>query len=81
MADQEITLTMPEELILNAENESAKRGISISVLMREMLERGLRTLEPTKEDADKAAKRFLELAKQHPIEMPEKLWKREDLYE
>jgi hypothetical protein len=49
--------------------------------MREMLERGLRTLEPAKEDADKAARRFLELAKQHPIEMPEKLWKREDLYE
>jgi hypothetical protein len=34
-----------------------------------------------KDEAVDAGKRFLELAKKHPIEMPEKLWKREDLYE
>ena len=77
MANRNITLSMPEELIRRAKIEAAKRDLSISALVREALERELRV----KDDAIRAGRRFLELAKKHPIEMPEKLWKREDLYE
>ena len=77
MANRNITLSMPEELIRRAKIEAAKRDLSISALAREALERELRV----KDDAIRAGRRFLELAKKHPIEMPEKIWKREDLYE
>ncbi len=68
---------MPEELIRRAKIESAKRDLSISALVRESLERELRA----KDASLKAGRRFLELARKHPIEMPEKMWRREDLYE
>jgi hypothetical protein len=77
MANRNITLSMPEELIRKAKIESAKRDLSISALVREALERELRAHDEGK----KALRRFLSLAKKNPIEMPEKLWKREDLYE
>jgi hypothetical protein len=68
---------MPEELIRRTKIESAKQDLSISAFVRQTLERELRS----KDEALKAGRRFLELAKKHPIEVPEKLWKREDLYE
>jgi hypothetical protein len=67
MANRNITLSMPEELIRRAKIEAAKRDLSISALTREALERELRA----KDDAIKAGRRFLELAEKHPIEMPE----------
>ena len=77
MANRNITLSMPEELIRKAKIEGAKRDLSLSALVREALEKDLRAHD----DGKKALRRFLNLAKKHPIEMPEKLWKREDLYE
>jgi hypothetical protein len=77
MANRNITLSMPEELIRKAKIEAAKRDLSISGLTREALERELRAHDEGK----KALRRFLNLAKKSTIEMPEKLWKREDLYE
>jgi hypothetical protein len=77
MANRNITLSMPEELIRRAKVESAKRDLSVSALMREALERELRA----DDDHLKAGRRFLALSKKHPIRMPEKLWKREDLYD
>ncbi len=77
MANRNITLSMPEELIRRAKIESAKRDLSISALMREALEKDLRAGDQGK----RALRRFLSLAKKHPTEMPKKLWKREDLYE
>ena len=77
MAKRNITLSMPEELIRKAKIEGAKRDLSISALVREALEKDLRAHD----DGKKALRRFLNLAKKRPIEMPEKLWKREDLYE
>jgi hypothetical protein len=77
MANRNITLSMPEELIRRAKIESVKRDLSISALTREALEKELQAGDQEK----KALRRFLNLAKKHPVEMPEKLWKREDLYE
>jgi hypothetical protein len=77
MANRNITLSMPEELIRRAKVESAKRDLSISALVRQTLEREL----PSEERSAEALRRFLALAEQHPIRMPKKLWKREDLYE
>lgn len=82
MANRNITLSLPEELIRRGKIEAAKRDLSICAFVREALVRELRAKEDVVQaDAVKAARRFLELAKEHPIEMPEKLWKREDLYE
>jgi hypothetical protein len=45
--------------------------------MRKALEKELRP----NDEGKKALRRFLALAKKNPIEMPQKLWKRDDLYE
>jgi hypothetical protein len=78
MANRNITLSMPEELIRRAKVESAKRDLSISALVRRTLER---ELPPEKERSAEALRRFLALSEKHPIRMRKKLWKREDLYE
>lgn len=77
MANRNITLNMPEDLIRRAKIESAKRDLSISALIRKSLERELRA----RDESIKAGRRFLNLARRNPIAMPKKLWKREDLYE
>lgn len=77
MANRNITLSMPDDLIRRAKIESAKREVSISALIRQSLERELRAGDET----IKSGKRFLALARRSPIEMPKKLWRREDLHE
>lgn len=77
MANRNITLSMPEDLIRRAKVESARRDLSISALIRQSLEHELRARDQT----IKAGRRFLTLARRSPIEMPKALWKREDLHE
>ena len=77
MANRNITLNMPEELIKRAKVESAKRDLSVSALVREALEKELKANDRSLA----AGRRFLRLAKKYPVRMPEKLWKREDLYD
>jgi hypothetical protein len=76
VADDSFALLLAE-LVRRAKIASAKSEHSEGRLERAGMESDLRA----QDDSHKAGRRFLKLAKKHPIEMPEKLWTREDLYE
>ena len=72
-----ITLSLPPELVQHAKILAAKRNTSVNALVRESLER----IVKSEDEYEAAAKRIMAAAETGLYRLPKAKWRRSDLYE
>jgi len=79
MEKQNITLSLPKELLKKGKSLAAKKGVSLNELVRELLQQSAENAEGSRRAAD----RQIRLMKEGiPLGTREKIaWKRDELYQ